>query len=192
MKTTPKKEDPAGTLSRRGFIRTGMLALGGCLCPKILMGALRPSYFSEKALSFYNIHTGEKLTAVYWSEGMYVLGALAEINHLLRDFRTGDVKPIDPGLLDLLHKLHGLLGSRSTVHVISGYRSPETNALLRECGIGVASKSLHMEGKAADIRLPGYSLKALHKAAVALQCGGVGYYPGSEFVHVDVGRVRYW
>ncbi len=146
----------------------------------------------EKSLSFYNLHTGERLRTVYWSEGLYVREALTDINQILRDFRTGDVKPIDTGLLDLLHSLHDLVGSRDILHVVSGYRSSETNALLRKNDDGVAGKSLHMEGKAVDFRLPGCSLKTLHKAAVGLQGGGVGYYPDLGFVHVDIGRVRYW
>ena len=169
-----------------------MLALGGFLCPQALMASLCPKIPYEKSLSFYNLHTGERLRTVYWSEGLYNLDALADINRILRDFRTGDVKPIDTGLLDLLHSLHRLAGSRHTLHIVSGYRSPETNALLRETDSGVACKSLHMEGKAVDFRLPGCSLRDLHKAAVRLQGGGVGYYPALDFVHLDVGRVRYW
>lgn len=169
-----------------------MLALGGCLCPQALPGSPYPMLPYEKSLSFYNLHTGETLKTVYWSEGLYILEALADINLILRDFRTGDTKPIDTGLLDLLYTLYGLVGSRKTIHVVSGYRTPETNALLRENDGGVAAKSLHIEGKAVDFRLPGCSLKTLHKAAVELQRGGVGYYPALDFVHVDVGRVRYW
>jgi uncharacterized protein YcbK (DUF882 family) len=104
-------------------------------------------------------------------------------------------KPIDPALLDLLHELHGTLETDQPFHVISGYRAPETNAMLRERGgshTGVASKSLHMVGKAIDIRLPGVKLEHLRAAATSLRLGGVGFYPTSNFVHVDTGRVRYW
>jgi uncharacterized protein YcbK (DUF882 family) len=192
VRSEPKRKLSAGTLTRRDLLKTGMLALGGFLCPQALMGSMCPTLPYEKSLSFYNLHTGEKLKTVYWSDGMYVLEALSDINQILRDFRTGDIKPIDTGLLDLLHSIHGLIGSRGILHVVSGYRSPETNALLRENDGGVAAKSLHIEGKAVDFRLPGCSLKTLHKAAVRLQGGGVGYYPALGFVHVDVGRVRYW
>jgi len=167
-----------------------MLALAGCMCPQILMGAVGRPLPHDRSLSFYHIHTGEKLKAVYFSAGDYVREALSSINHLLRDFRTGDVKPIDPGLLDLLHALRARMGSKDMLHVFSGYRSPETNADLRTNRHAVSGKSLHMQGEAADICLPGRSLKSLHKAAVTLKSGGVGYYPG--FVHVDIGRVRYW
>lgn len=192
MRSKPKEERPAVGLSRRDLLGIGALALGSCLVPQALMASLSPRVSFEKSLSLYNLHTGEKLEAVYWSEGLYVLETLTDINHILRDFRTGEVKPIDTGLLDLLHSLRELLGSSDVLHVVSGYRSPETNARLREASGGVAFQSLHMEGKAIDIRLPGYDLDSLHKAAVSLRGGGVGYYPGPEFVHVDTGRVRYW
>jgi uncharacterized protein YcbK (DUF882 family) len=118
--------------------------------------------------------------------------SLREINHLLRDHRTGDTVQMDRELLDLLYSLQHKVESKKEFQVISGYRSPKTNAMLRSKSSGVAKKSLHMQGKAIDIRLPGTSLKNLRKAAVALKSGGVGYYPNSNFVHVDTGRVRYW
>lgn len=192
VRSKQKRKRPAGTLTRRNLFKFGILALGGCLFPQALMGYPSPMRTYEKTLSFYNIHTGEMLRTVYWSEGLYVLEALSDINQILRDFRTGDVKPIDTGLLDLLHSIRDLVGSRDNFHIVSGYRSPETNALLRENDGGVAARSLHIEGKALDFRLPGCSLKTLHKAAVGLQGGGVGYYPALSFVHVDIGRVRYW
>lgn len=145
-----------------------------------------------RRLAFYNLHTGEKLSATYWADGGYVPDELGAINHLLRDFRTGDVHTIDPKLLDLLFALDSRLGSSQPFHVISGYRSPKTNAMLHARSSGVASGSLHMVGKAIDIRVPGRSLAQLHDAALALRRGGVGYYPKSDFVHVDTGRVRRW
>jgi uncharacterized protein YcbK (DUF882 family) len=126
---------------------------------------------------------------------VYQPDALKEINHILRDFRVNAVKPIDPKLLDLLHELGGTLETDQPFHIISGYRSPHTNTLLRErggVGTGVASRSLHMEGKAIDIRIPGVKLDHLRGAARSLKLGGVGFYPSSNFVHVDTGRVRYW
>lgn len=192
MRSDPKKKRRAGILSRRDFLRAGALALGACMCPKPLLAALDETSFPERCLSFYNIHTGEALNAVYWSVDGYVPEALDDINHILRDFRTGEIKPIEPDLLDLLHTLRTSLGTQESLHVISGYRSPETNAVLREKSLGVAEKSLHIEGRAADIRLPGYSTRDLHQAALALGVGGVGYYPTSDFVHVDTGPVRSW
>ena len=149
----------------------------------------------ERVLSFFSIHTGERLTTAYCCGGAYQPEALQQINVLLRDFRANEMKPIDPALLDLLHELHGTLGVDQPFHVISGYRSPQTNAMLRARGgadSGVASGSLHMVGKAIDIRVPGVALEQLRSSARALKLGGVGFYPSSNFVHVDTGRVRFW
>jgi uncharacterized protein YcbK (DUF882 family) len=147
-----------------------------------------------RALAFDNLHTGEKLKVEYWADGRYLPEALAEVNHVLRDFRSGDVHMIAPQLLDLLTVVRGRLETAEPFTVISGYRSPATNALLRseQEHSGVAAKSLHMQGMAIDIRVAGRSLAALHDAALAQAGGGVGYYPQSDFVHVDVGRVRRW
>lgn len=180
------------SISRRGFLKAGVVSLGSCIFPQALMGAVSGIISPTRALAFYNLHTGERLKTVYWSLGAYVPEALDDINHILRDFRTGEIKPIETGLLDLLYTLRGRVESQEALHIISGYRSPDTNAQLSENSCGIAKNSLHMQGKAADIRLPGCSLEALHKAAVALKVGGVGYYPASDFVHVDIGRVRYW
>lgn len=145
-----------------------------------------------RRVAFHNLHTGESLNAVYWEQGRYVPGALSEVNHVLRDYRSGDVHPIDPRLLDLLDTLSAQVETRGPFHVISGYRSPRTNAMLHARSHGVAIKSLHMKGLAIDIRLPDVDLAHLHRAALGLRGGGVGYYPGEDFVHVDVGPVRQW
>lgn len=147
---------------------------------------------AERALAFENLHTGETLHTVYWAEGRYVPGALREIDHVLRDHRTGEVLPIDTALMDLLYSLNRRLESDAPFGVISGYRSPATNARLRQAGGGVAVHSLHTVGRAIDIRLPGRRLTDLRDAALALRAGGVGYYPRSAFVHVDTGRIRSW
>ncbi len=146
----------------------------------------------ERALSFYNLHTGESLKTVYWAGDGYVPSSLGEINYILRDFRANEVKPIEVRLLDLLFAMRTRLETRQPFHVISGYRSPLTNALLHSRNEGVAPHSLHIEGKAIDIRVPGRELPALRRVALDLRRGGVGYYPRSDFVHVDVGRVRFW
>lgn len=147
-----------------------------------------------RTLSLDNLHTGEKLMADYWVQGKYVPGALAQVNNLLRDFRSGQVHPIAPSLLDLLALLHTRLETKAPFSVISGYRSPATNAMLRGEGShsGVASKSLHMQGMAIDIRVAGRPLSGLRDIALNARAGGVGYYPSSDFVHVDVGRIRHW
>lgn len=146
----------------------------------------------ERALAFDNLHTGERLHAVYWSDGRYLASGRKEINWVLRDFRTDQVHPIDPAVLDLLHALQNRLECRGPFEVISGYRSPATNAMLAATTEGVARHSLHMQGQAIDIRLAHVPLVTLHRAAVSLRAGGVGLYRASDFVHVDVGRVRYW
>jgi uncharacterized protein YcbK (DUF882 family) len=148
----------------------------------------------NRSLSIYNVNTGERLSAEYSVGGEYLRDALRAIDHMLRDYRTGDVKPIDPVLLDVLHTLRRELGSDAPLHLVSGYRSPSTNERLRRSGHGVALKSYHLEGKAADVYLPDRQLADLRWAARKLGAGGVGYYPGGRngFVHVDTGPVRYW
>lgn len=145
-----------------------------------------------RALSMYNPHTDEKLSVVYAENGQYDLIALREVNYFFRDFRLNLVKPIDPRLLDLLHAIHQMSDSSKSFNLVSGYRSPQTNAMLAARTEGVARHSMHIEGRAADINLPGRQLSLLHRLALALRFGGVGYYPQSDFVHVDTGRVRHW
>lgn len=143
-------------------------------------------------LSFYHIHTAEKLSITYRENGSLVPGALAEINRYLRDFRTEQVHDIDVALLDALHDLYTTFDARGNFEVISGYRSPRTNAALRHVTSGVAEHSLHIEGRAIDVRLTSAKTTGLRDAAIALAAGGVGYYPESNFVHVDTGAVRSW
>lgn len=145
-----------------------------------------------RALTFRSLHTGEFVRATYWAAGQYVPEGLGQIDWLLRDHRTSQVHPIDRRLLGLLDELNGRLDTTEPFEVISGYRSPATNARLVATSSGVASDSLHVAGMAIDIRVPGRSLRAVCDAAKTLRAGGVGYYPDSNFVHVDVGRVRYW
>ena len=179
-------------LSRRNFIRLGSVAGAAAAVPSFLFSRTRMAHPVEKRLAFYNLHTGEHLKTIYWAEGRYVPGALKDINWILRDYRRNKVKPIDVRLLDLLHSLDGRLETRQPFHIICGYRSPATNEYLRKHSAGVAKHSMHIEGKAVDIRIPGCRLRALQRAALALHDGGVGIYPVSDFVHVDVGRVRHW
>jgi uncharacterized protein YcbK (DUF882 family) len=143
-------------------------------------------------LSFYHLHTGEKLAVTYREHGTLIPEALAEINRHLRDFRTEQVHDIDIGLLDTLHELFTAFEGRGNFEVISGYRSPQTNAALRDASTGVAEKSLHIQGRAIDVRLTSAKTSALRDAALALKSGGVGYYAESNFVHVDTGKPRSW
>ncbi|HEX4182857.1 MAG TPA: DUF882 domain-containing protein [Caulobacteraceae bacterium] len=145
-----------------------------------------------RCVAFDNLHTGESMEGVYWEQGEYVPDVLAAVNNLLRDHRTGDVYPIAPQLLDLLDAVTAATGTRARFQVISGYRSPKTNEMLHERSAEVAKKSLHTEGLAIDVRLPDVDLSRLHSAAMSLERGGVGYYPHSDFVHLDVGPTRTW
>ncbi len=172
--------------SRRTFL--GMLAVPLMAAPRQLLADVA----SPRTLRFAHTHTGEHLAVEYFSGGAYLPDALASVNQFLRDFRTGDVHAIDPDLLDLLHNLTQATETSKPFQVISGYRSPATNTMLRQRSEGVAAGSLHLRGQAVDIRLADVPLSKLRQAALAVGGGGVGYYPGSDFVHVDTGRVRTW
>lgn len=183
---------PSCEISRRRLLRWCAIGALGAVMPSRVFAAVRRPSTAERSLALFNTHTNEELRVAYWARGKYLKGALADLDHILRDHRTGEIRPIDPRLLDLVHALAASLDCRGPFHVISGYRSPETNAMLYASGRGVAKKSLHVQGKAVDLRLPGCELPLLRRAAMALKGGGVGYYPIPDFVHVDVGRVRYW
>jgi uncharacterized protein YcbK (DUF882 family) len=147
-----------------------------------------------RELSFYHTHTGKNLTVVYWEDGRYVDESLDEVNQFLSDFRTGDATVMDRELLDLIYDVRDSLGGEGTYQIISAYRSPKTNEMLRNrsASSGVAKKSQHLLGKAIDVRLAGVPTAELRDAAIRLQRGGVGYYEASDFVHMDTGRVRRW
>jgi uncharacterized protein YcbK (DUF882 family) len=185
----PAPEPPRG---RRRFLTVAAAAAGSLLVDSRAGWADAPAASGRRSLSLFNTHTGESVSAVYWADGEYRAEGLAAIDRVLRDHRTGAVRPIDRRLLDVLHALRDDIGTSAPFHVISCYRSPQSNDALRRAGRAVAEHSLHMEGKAADIRVPGVTLDDLHRAAVARRAGGVGYYSGPSFVHVDVGSVRYW
>ena len=139
-----------------------------------------------------NLHTGERFNEVYYANGSYLPDALAEATRVMRDWRTGDEHFIDPGLFDALHAVSLRLETAQPFQIISGYRSPRTNAMLRDRSHGVAEHSQHVQGKAIDVRVDNVDLRNLRDAALSLGAGGVGYYPVSNFVHVDTGRVRQW
>jgi len=179
-------------LSRRNFLKglacSSMMALG---MPDIVHAAFS-GVKVHKTLAFEHHHTGETLNITYYEQGRYVYGALEEISYFLRDYHNDEVHSVDPALLDQLHNVKLLLGVNTPFHVVSGYRSPQTNASLRRHSRGVARQSLHMEGRAIDIRMEGVSAKTIRDAGLALQSGGVGYYPSSNFVHLDTGDTRAW
>ena len=180
--------DKLGHMSRRSF-------LGGMASLSALALAAPAAAFparEERVLSFLHTHTSERLTLPYFADGSYLPSSLVRLERFLRDFRTGEEHPIDPALFDMLHDLQRATSTRTPFQVISGYRSPATNAMLCTEGGGVARGSLHLQGRAIDIRLEDVSSAVLRDAAQELRRGGVGYYRRSDFVHVDTGRVRTW
>lgn len=175
-------------VDRRRFLRTCSIGLAfGALLPfESVLAA------SRREVTLFNTHTQEKLQMCYFRDGQFLTEACQRLNHFLRDHRTGDVHPIDPRLFDMVHAVQTHLGHRGKVEIISGYRSPATNARLNANSSGVAKHSQHMLGKALDIRLSGMDTARVRDAAIELQAGGVGYYAKSDFVHLDTGRVRRW
>jgi uncharacterized protein YcbK (DUF882 family) len=146
----------------------------------------------SRELAFLNLHTGERIRAEYVHNGLVVPSAMHAISVLMRDHYNNKIHPIDPQLLDIAHNLQSRVGSHGVFEVVCGYRSPETNAMMHEASAGVAAHSMHIQGKAMDIRLPGVRLGSVRRTAVALNMGGVGYYPEDDFVHIDSGPVRKW
>ena len=181
---------------RRRFLRQGLrhgAGLAGVAAAPALMLPARAKATEPRALALVHTHTREDIDLVYAVGDRYVPQALGSLNRFLRDHYSGEVGQIDPKLHDLLHTLRQTLGTQTAYQVISGYRAPATNARLKATrGGGVASHSLHMDGRAIDVRLPGVPLAELRDAALSLKAGGVGYYPHEQFVHVDTGRVRHW
>jgi len=185
MKKTPIQA------SKRRFM-SGILTMPLAASLSVNSYAKNTPVNKTRELSFFHTHTGEELSIVYHDGGNHLSPALHKINQFLSDFRTGDSHPIDPRLLDALYLLQQKTGVEDRFEVISGYRSPKTNAKLRNKSNGVAKRSLHMQGKAIDIRLKGINTKKLRDTAIALKVGGVGYYRRSDFIHIDTGRVRHW
>lgn len=180
------------TISRRQFLGfTGLVGIS-TIAPSVFANSSTPLAQGERRLRLRNLHTNEYINAPYWIEGEYQLDALQSLNHCLRDHRSGEVIDMDPALIDTIYGLQSTLEHRGEIHIISGYRSPKTNAALRQQNTGVAKKSLHMQGRAVDLRLPKQSLQQTRRAALAMKSGGVGYYPKSNFLHLDTGRVRQW
>ena len=152
----------------------------------------RASAVDERRLAFYHTHTGKRLDVAYKRNGEYLPEALRNINAFLSDFRTGESTEMDPELIDLIFDLRQEFGGEGTYEVISAYRSPKTNEMLRGRSDGIAKNSQHLLGKAIDVRLTGVELTELRDTAIAMQRGGVGYYASPDFVHIDTGRVRRW
>lgn len=181
------------TPARRHFLRHTARFAAAVALPALATRTALASVRDARELAMTHTHTREKIDLVYANGERYLPEALGGLNRFLRDHYTGDVGVIDPQVFDLLYRVQRVLGSKGAFEVISGYRCPATNSRLRKTGSGgVATKSLHMEGRAIDVRLPGVPLADLHQAALSLGAGGVGFYPRDQFVHIDTGRVRNW
>lgn len=188
------------TMDRRSFLGIGAASLCGVLIPAIASPAMASNFKSgvigsgARRLAFRNTHTGESFSGVYRVGDKYLPDAFDQINMVMRDFRTNQRYPMDPRVLDIVYTVQRMTGERHPLEIISGYRSPKTNAMLRRRSkhSGVAKKSLHMQGRAIDLRMEGFSTKRLRDIAISLRAGGVGYYPKSDFVHMDSGDVRDW
>ncbi|MCB9964545.1 MAG: DUF882 domain-containing protein [Rhodospirillales bacterium] len=178
------------TLERRTILK-GLLTAGvlTTIPGTALAGRMDLPHYK---VSMVSSHTGEKFSGVYRIGNRYLPDAFEKITHFMRDFRTGDLHTIDPRVIDILASLQVRCGQKGPLEVLSGYRSPKTNAMLRRASTGVAKNSYHLKGRAVDFRIPGYSTARIRNKALDLAVGGVGYYPGSNFVHVDTGDVRSW
>ena len=186
-------------MTRRSFISMGSKAALGTLMVPAVASPVMAAVFSNgkvtrgaRRVSFRNQHTGETFSGVYRVGDKYLPDAFERINVVLRDFRSNEVFPIDPRVIDIIYTVHEMTSNSEPYEVLSGYRCPKTNAMLREASGGVAKNSLHMTGQAIDLRLPGFQTKQIKALAISLKAGGVGYYPKSDFVHMDSGDVRTW
>ena len=179
------------SVGRRGLLLGVCAAMAGASAPAIGRAEAFAGGGVRRAV-LHNLHTGDTFNEVFYANGAYVPDALAEAMRVLRDWRNGEEHPMDPRLFDALHAINTRLDTNRPFQVISGYRSPDTNAMLHARSSGVAEHSQHMLGKACDVRVEGVELRHLRAAALEVSAGGVGYYPVSNFVHVDVARVRQW
>ena len=180
-------------ITRRKLLAFGVTGVSMAIATTSFAAALpKKRDLQKRDLHLHNIHTGESFSETYWANGNYIPDAMVEIRRVLRDYRTNTQHEIDPALLDLLVSLRSRMGSNERFEVISGYRTWATNDMLCETTSGVARHSMHPQGRAIDIRLPGRDLRKLRDAAMKMKRGGVGYYHDSDFIHVDTGPVRHW
>ncbi len=192
--------DHTDGLNRRSFLGLGAATLGAVILPSIVSSASAATFkggvigSGARRIAFRNTHTGESFSGVYRVGNKYLPDSFSQINTVLRDFRTGQVYPIDPHVIDIMYSVHRMTGQQKPFEIISGYRSPKTNNMLRgrSASTGVAKKSLHMKGQAIDLRMEDFSSARIRDLAASLGAGGVGYYAKSNFVHLDSGDVRTW
>ena len=193
-------EDDKCLITRRALLSTGVkVALGAAIVPSVaspvaasVFGSNKEITRGSRRISFRNVHTGEMFSGVYRVGDKYLPDAFEQINVVLRDFRSDDVFPIDPRVIDIIYTVHEMTDQKQPYEVLSAYRCPKTNSMLRRASSGVAKTSLHMTGQAIDLRLPGVASTNSRDIAKSLKAGGVGYYRKSNFVHIDSGGVRSW
>ncbi len=197
--TSKLNGDKACSTTRRNFLGLGAIVLGAAAASSIVPVKASAAIFSRgsqfggaRKITFRNSHTGETFSGVYRVGDKYLPDAFDRINIVLRDFRSNELFPIDPRVIDIIYSVHELSGRTEPYEILSGYRCPKTNAGLRSNSEGVAKNSLHMTGQAIDLRMPNFDTSQIKKLAVSLKAGGVGYYPKSNFVHMDSGDVRTW
>lgn len=185
---------PDKSISRRDVMKTGLWAAAGTfLLPSVAdAAAVKMPKSGSYDIDFTNCHTGERFSGTYRVGGKYLPDAFEEINYVLRDFRVDEVFPIDPRVIDIIYMVRRKTGSNKPLEILSGYRSPKTNNMLRSASAGVARNSMHLSGQAIDFRMAGASTRGLRDIAAGFKAGGVGYYPRSNFVHVDTGKIRTW
>lgn len=180
-------------LERRDILKVGLCSLLAGVLPLFpARSAYSAQNYQSWRIAFRNSHTGESFSGVYRVGNKYLPDAFERMNYVLRDHRSDEIFPMDPRVIDLVKTLHDRTKSDEPLEILSGYRSPRTNKMLRNASTGVARNSLHMYGQAMDIRLPGYNTRRLRDVARKMKAGGVGFYPKSDFVHVDTGDVRSW
>ena len=179
-------------LNRRDILKLGIAGAIGAALPIIGAKDAYASNGGSWGISLHHAHTGEKYSGVYRIGDRYLPAAFEESSYVMRDFRTREVFPMDPHAIDIISMVQKKIDPRQPLEILSGYRSPKTNNMLRNASTGVAKNSFHMYGQAVDIRMPGYKTSYLRNVARSLRAGGVGYYPKSNFVHVDTGNVRSW
>ncbi len=185
-------------IDRRSFLSIGAGLAGAALTnPAFAMviperKPAKPETYGQRIISFKNQHTGDVFSGAYRVGDKYIPDAFDKINFVMRDHRSDEIFPIDPRVIDIMYSVHKATGSSAPFEILSGYRCPKTNAMLRAKSGGVARNSLHMTGQAVDVRLPGHSMRHVRDIAKSLKAGGVGYYRRSNFVHMDTGNVRSW
>ena len=190
---TSEATDEQLVFQRRSFLKFGLAGIAAAMVPLISAGTAQASNnYATWKIAFRHSHTGESFSGVYRVGNKYLPEAFERLSYVMRDFRTNEVFPMDPRVIDILSVIHRKMDATAPYETLSGYRSPRTNSMLRHETSGVANNSFHMYGQAVDVRIPGYSTGNIRKIARSLQAGGVGYYPRSNFVHVDTGKVRTW